>query len=631
MTNSKRKEAPPPLPWVPSRALALKIALSYALLGALWIFYSGWLLHYLVQDAAVAAVVENVKGWLFVGVTALLLGLALDRYFRTIRQAAQQLQDSETRLHLVGDNLPDSYVYQYTHETDGTSRFTYVSAGVERVHGLTAAEVLADANRLYVQVDPDQRACLAAAKRESAGNLTDFEMELQMRRTDGETRIVHVRSTPRRTPEGKVLWDGFGIDITGRRQAEEALDTERKQLGEEQARIEAQLRQSQKMEALGTLAGGIAHDFNNILGIITGYTEIAAAVGDEGGPMAPELQQVLKAADRARDLVQQILAFSRLGDREKKPLQVGLIVKEVTKMLRASLPSTIDIETNVVSKAIVLGDPTQIHQVLMNLCTNAAHAMQEQGGVLTVGLVEVLPGSQDLALHADLEPRPYCLLTVKDTGQGIDPAIADRIFDPFFTTKAPGVGTGLGLSVVHGIVKSHDGVIEVESFPGQGTTFRVFLPVTDTTDTAETSDAAPLPRGGERILVVDDEPLLTDVLKRRLERLGYEVVSCTDGLTALDLFNRQAAEKPFDLVITDMTMPQLTGANLAEELIRRRPGLPVFLCTGFSESIDQERARKIGIRAILMKPVVLRDLAELIRDVLDEKARPLAGGAEKNR
>jgi PAS domain S-box-containing protein len=404
-----------------------------------------------------------------------------------------------------------------------------------------------------------------------------------------------------RNPDGSVSGIiGVMEDITERNQAEE-----------ERVHVEAQLRQAQKMEALGTLAGGIAHDFNNILGIIIGYTEMTIMNEGEESRYQKNLQEVLKASNRAKDLVQQILAFSRRTEQERKPVQVGLIVKEALKMLRASLPSTIEIKMEVSSPAVVLADPTQIHQVLMNLCTNAAHAMREGGGVLQVSLTDVHLEAESILPHSGLQPGPHVKLTVKDTGHGISPAILDRIFDPFFTTKEPGVGTGLGLSVVHGIVKSHGGAIEVESQPDKGTTFQVVLPTLESSPGLEPVETSPLPRGQERVLLVDDEPLLASVAKEMLEHLGYKVDYRTNGIEALEAFRFQLAKKPYELVITDMTMPHLTGAELAGELLKLQPDLPIILCTGFSERISEEKAYSLGIQGFLVKPVLFKQLAEM--------------------
>ena len=384
----------------------------------------------------------------------------------------------------------------------------------------------------------------------------------------------------------------------------------------EQMRLAAQLRQAQKMEALGTLAGGIAHDFNNILTAILGYADMALDKSQEGSVQRSDLGEVLKAANRARELVKQILAFSRQTELEHIPVQPDLIIKEVSKLLRASLPATIEIRQNLAPHCgAVLADPTQLHQVLMNLCTNAYHAMRPAGGVLSLSLAqtEIAPG--DTTAELGLLPGSYLRLEVSDTGHGMEKAVLERIFDPYFTTKQKGDGTGLGLAVVHGIVKSIHGHIAVASEPGRGTTFQVYLPKVETA--ASPTEAAVAPGGNEHILVVDDEETIVRLLTAILRALGYHVTTTTSSPEALRLFN--ADPDRFDLVITDMTMPEMTGAQLAQQLIRSRPELPIILCSGFSELINEEKAAAIGIRAYIMKPVLRTELATTIRSVLAKK------------
>ncbi len=396
--------------------------------------------------------------------------------------------------------------------------------------------------------------------------------------------------------------------------------TERKRSEHERERIEARLRQAQKMEALGTLAGGIAHDFNNILGVISGFTELTLMDADDRAKVQENLSEVLKASAKAADLVKQILAFSRQSAQEKQPVQVGLIAKEALKMLRASLPATVEITNKIKSRALVAADPTQIHQVLMNLCTNAAHAMSETGGVLDVGLTDLILDVQSEGVSSSLRPGPYVKLSVTDTGCGIDPAIMERIFDPFFTTKGLGVGTGLGLAVVLGIAQELGGAVDVESVVGKGSTFNVFLPAMDVASQAPAKESSPLVGGKERILIVDDEPALAQLTRTMLKRMGYEVHARSSGAQALELLRQQPQDNPFDLVITDMTMPQMTGVELIREILNYKPDQPVILCTGFSEKIDLEKARALGVRGFLMKPVVLQELAALVRKVLDRGA-----------
>ncbi|MFW6240550.1 MAG: ATP-binding protein, partial [Thermodesulfobacteriota bacterium] len=380
-------------------------------------------------------------------------------------------------------------------------------------------------------------------------------------------------------------------------------------------RLEAQLRQAQKMESIGTLAGGIAHDFNNILFPIMGYAEMAREeLTEDSGPGA-YLREILRATGRARDLVNQILAFSRQTEQEIRPLQVQPILKEALHLLRASIPSSIDIRRHIDAHCgAVLGDPSQIHQIVMNLCTNAYHAMQPGGGRLGVGLEEVDISASDADENLNLSPGRYVRLTVSDTGGGIPPVDLERIFEPYYTTKEQGKGTGLGLAVVHGIARRSGGTVTVYSEVGKGATFHVFLPRISSEAAPVSGVEQPLPTGNERILVVDDEAPITGMLEQMLTRLGYTVTVRTQSQDALNLFRKNPDR--FDLVLTDMTMPGLDGVQLTRALLEQRPGLPIILCTGFSESVSEEEARAAGVRAYLMKPVVRSQLARAIREAL---------------
>ncbi len=402
------------------------------------------------------------------------------------------------------------------------------------------------------------------------------------------------------------------MDISGLKRAEAA----RKEL-------EGQLRQAQKMEAIGTLAGGIAHDFNNILFTIVGFTDLSLHDSSDGETRW-NLTQVMNACDRAKNLVNQILAFSRQEAPERRPVDIVLVAKEALKFLRSTIPSTIELRQRITGGSLtVLSDPTTIHQVLINLGTNAAHAMRTTGGVLEVCLESVeIPRERGGSVPADLKPGPYIRLTVRDTGLGIDPAIMSRIFDPFFTTKPQGEGTGLGLSVVYGIVKSHGGSIAIESEVGRGSTFDVYLPRTPEQEREDNRRKASASGGSEHILFVDDEVVLVDMGERMLSALGYRVTAVANGPEALKIFR----ENPdgFDLVITDMTMPGMTGAQLSLEILKIKPGFPIILCTGFSEIISEGEAKAMGIRRFLMKPVFLDTLAGEIRIVLDASRREVA-------
>jgi PAS domain S-box-containing protein len=383
--------------------------------------------------------------------------------------------------------------------------------------------------------------------------------------------------------------------------------------------LETQLQQAQKMEAIGTLAGGIAHDFNNILGGIMGFAELAKMKAPEDSDVFADLEQVMKSSKRAADLVSQILTISRHRKKEQRPVQVRYIVHEATSLLRATLPTTIEIREDLSQVAgIINADPTQMHQVIMNLGTNAGHAMQEDGGVLEVSLANVEIDDLEAAKHLDLVAGPYLRLTVSDTGHGITSEVMEKIFDPYFTTKDTGEGTGLGLSVAQGIVKTHGGTITAYSEPGKGTTFHVYLPIIlEVEREEENASEGPLPTGSERILLIDDEAVLIDIGSQTLERLGYAVVTRQSSVEALALF--RAEPDNFNLVITDMTMPHMTGDQLARELMKIRPDIPVILCTGNSRLISEEKIKEIGIKAVVIKPVLKRTMAETVREVLDEE------------
>lgn len=393
--------------------------------------------------------------------------------------------------------------------------------------------------------------------------------------------------------------------------------SERMEAEAERRKLESRLLQSQKMEAVGVLAGGIAHDFNNILTAIIGYVELAKIKLARDNPAYNHLEQVLKAGMRASDLVKQILTFSRQSIQDLSPVQVQPIIKEAVKLLRASIPTSIEIKQNIADCGSVLANPTQIHQILMNLCTNAYHAMRTSGGVLGVSLEPLEITGDDVNKLLDLSPGRYVRLTVSDTGHGMDKAVLKRIFEPYFTTKLPGEGTGMGLSVVHGIVKSYQGHISVYSEPEIGTIFNVYLPMLDSAPVNGTPVHKALERGSERLLIVDDEEPIVTMEKEMFTQLGYSVTACLTPEQALETFRNDP--EAFDLVITDMTMPKMTGDKLALELLRLKPGLPIILCTGFSERINEEAAKAIGIREYVMKPIVLTEFSGTIRKVLGQK------------
>jgi PAS domain S-box-containing protein len=393
--------------------------------------------------------------------------------------------------------------------------------------------------------------------------------------------------------------------------------TQRKLAEEQKAELEEKLRQALKMEAIGTLAGGIAHDFNNILGAILGYAELAKESSRSFPEIYGKLDKVLQAGHRAKELVKQILTFSRQAVTERIALHPASLVTEAVKMLRSTLPATIDILLSIDPQAgPVLADPTQIHQILMNLCTNAFHAMEDSGGRLEIMLKETASGASDPVKVPGSEAGKYVQLSICDTGTGIDPGIRDKIFDPYFTTKEAGKGTGMGLAVTHGIVKSYGGAISIDSEPGKGTTVHVFLPIVDNGTVFENDGAEPIPGGSERILFIDDEKILTSLNKVMLEELGYKVAASCNSLEALQIFRNHPDQ--FDLVITDQTMPAMTGAELAAQMLQIRPDLPIILCTGYSSIISREEARSMGIKSFAAKPLGKRELAILVRKSLNE-------------
>jgi len=384
----------------------------------------------------------------------------------------------------------------------------------------------------------------------------------------------------------------------------------------ERKKMEQMLRQTQKMEAIGKLAGGIAHDFNNILSPILGYTELTLNDMEEGSPFRSNLMEVYNAGNRAKSLVRQILTFTRQSESAQQPINMSVPVLEAVRLLRSTLPSTIDIVNHIREDlAPIMGDSTQIHQIVMNLCANAAQAMEDEGGILEVSLEQVYWDSKFIVHYKVLPKGYYIKLSVSDTGIGMAPEILESIFDPYFTTKENDKGTGLGLSVVQGIVKNHNGEINVYSEPDKGSTFTLYFPTTDDQLESRMEEAEAIPGGTESILYVDDEVTVANLGKRLLEQLGYKVTSVTRSVDALQLFKNDPDQ--FDLVITDMTMPKLRGDQLAERMAAVRPDLPIVICTGFSRYISKEIAKDIGVEALLVKPFTQRELANAVRSAID--------------
>ena len=392
----------------------------------------------------------------------------------------------------------------------------------------------------------------------------------------------------------------------------------------EQRKLEAQLQQAQRMETIGTLAGGIAHDFNNILFPILGHTDMLLADIPEDSPLRDGLDQIYTGTLRAKELVRQILTFSRQDTNELILMKIQPILKEALKLIRSTIPTTIEIKQDIrTDGGIIKADPTQIHQIVMNLATNAYHAMEDTGGELKVSLKEIELDEYDV-ISPDMEPGTYVCLTVSDTGTGMDKDVTEKIFDPFFTTKEIGKGTGMGLSVVHGIVKKMGGAVQVYSEPGEGTKFHVYLPVEKSSfEKQNIRTKEPVQGGTEQILLVDDESAIITMEEGILERLGYQVTSRTSSLEALEAF--RANPDKFDMVITDLAMPNMPGDKLSAELIKIRSDLPILLCTGFSETMSAKKAASLGIKGFILKPIVMKDLAHKIREVLDNNESVFRG------
>jgi PAS domain S-box-containing protein len=491
------------------------------------------------------------------------------------------------------------------------SEMYYVSPLYETVWGRSCASLFENPRSLWDAVHPVDRERLLTHPSEA--DVAGFQGDCRIVRPDNSVRWVRTRTFPIRNQYGEILrLAGVAEDITEQKRVEEVL-----------TKSERQFRLSSRMESIGTLAGGIAHDFNNILTAIMGYTELALASVPKGSRTQRNLQEVLTAGHRAKHLVLQILTFSRQTGQGKKPTPIHMVVGESLKLLRATIPSTIEIRQSLKTEATVLADPTQIHQVIINVCTNAEYAMRETGGTLKIALEDV-EITEDLArMISGLQVGPHIRLTVKDTGYGMPPEVLERMFDPFFTTKPFGEGSGMGMAVAHGIVTGHGGAIVVDSVVNQGTKIEVYFPIVPTPVWEPVVEQDPISIGKETILFVDDEETIVRLGKELLTPLGYRVEVYTSSVEALNVFRKDPHR--FDLVITDQTMPALTGEDLSRELLRIRPDLPIILCTGFSHVMSAEKAKALGIQAYLMKPLAIRDLVPIIRHVLDKTPSPLAG------
>jgi PAS domain S-box-containing protein len=509
------------------------------------------------------------------------------------KRAEDELRESERRYRQLIEQAADGIFV-----VDPNGNYLLVNSTFYKMLRYTGDELL----KLNVlDTYPDELRDVGQQRFDRVTSGENLRFERPMKRKDGT--IFQVEISVSKLDDGRH--QGIVRDITDRKKAED-----------EKKKLENELIQAQKMESIGTLAGGIAHDFNNILSAIIGYAQLAMYDVSEPEQARKELNEVLKAGDRAKDLVSQILTFSRKADARYSPISLTKTVMDSIKMMRSVLPTTIDIRHDLIDSGLVMADPTQIHQVMLNLCANAAHAMDKTGGVMEVRLrrVDIDEGPQ--SLEPNLPPGPYLWLSISDTGHGMTPEVMARIFDPYFTTKEIGRGTGLGLAVVHGIVQSHGGTITCASSPGKGTTFDIYLPeIMSEEAVVRQHEERPLPIGTERILFIDDEPILVELAEEMLSKLGYTVVTKSSSTEALELFQKDPDN--YDLVITDMTMPGMTGDRLAQKILEIRHDIPIILCSGYSEHISEEKAKKIGIRKFVMKPLEVKELAKTIRKVLD--------------
>jgi len=519
------------------------------------------------------------------------------------KRAEEALQSSERKLHAIFDHH-----YQLTGLVDTEGRLLAANRTALRFARVEESQVIGQYFWDGPWWDHSQRTELRNSfERAVKGEFVRFETTHPT--SDGGTRSIDFSLSPVRDEEGSVIYVvPEGRDITEMKRSEQ-----------EKRKLQKLLNQSQKMEAIGTLAGGIAHDFNNILSAILGYAELIEMELTEDSLVYGYAHRVKTAGNRAKDLVQQILTFSRQAEQEVKPVSVKLVVKEALKLLRASLPTSIDINQNTRSSALVMGDPTQVHQIIMNLCTNAGHAMQSNGGTLAVDLADVVIDDASQQQLSGIQPGRYLNVTISDTGEGMLPEILEKIFDPFFTTKERGEGTGLGLSVVHGIVTSYGGTIYAYSEPGIGSSFKVYLPTIENTTESKADFYEETPVGEGRILFVDDEPDIVAIGSKMLENLGYQIVPCTSSIEALELIRDQPQR--FDLVITDMTMPKMNGDKLAAEILSIRKDIPIILCTGFAYPIEEAKAQTLGIKGVLMKPILRVELARTVSKALNTAKR----------
>ena len=569
-----------------------------------FIFVSGAL----VEEAAV----ESLKN----GATDYVLKHNLSRLgpavHRALQEAADRAQRKQAEAALQASEAILASTQQIAHlgswELDPASGGVHWSAETYRIFGVAPPGFVPDLAAILRLIPAGDYERVRRAMDDAIKSRQPFQLDHGVIRPDGEKRVVRCEGEPVLNARGEVVrLVGMVQDVTARVQEEQVRQ-----------RLEAQLRQAHKLEAIGTLAGGIAHDFNNILASIVMNAELCRMDLPAEHPAQEPLSAIFKASRRAKNLVAQILTFSRQREQERRQLHLQKIVPEALKLLRATLPATVEIRTELAADCpTVLADATQVHQIVMNLGTNAAHAMREQGGVLTVGLQAVTVEARLAMENSDLVPGPYLCLSVSDTGHGMSAATLEHIFEPFFTTKPLGEGTGLGLAVVHGIIKAHNGAVIVQSTPGQGTIFRLYFPESARPATETETIFIKTPRGdGEHVLFVDDEEPIALAGKMVLERLGYQVTVCSQPAEALARFRAQP--DTFAAAVIDLTMPSIRGDQLASQMLQLRPGMPIILTTGNSTTVGVEWARSLGIREFLQKPATAQALGEIVHRVLEK-------------
>jgi len=514
------------------------------------------------------------------------------------KRLESKLLKQHAEFQAIFNSITDAIVF-----VDEKRHIIRVNPAFETIMGYTQEEVIGKTTEFFY-ANPDEYLTQGKVRYNKKTENSQNVYEMDYRRKDGSVFPSETLGVPVRNSQDETVgFLGVMRDISERKESERERDI-----------LKKQWQQSQKLEAIGTLAGGIAHDFNNILGVIIGYSELASIGGvSNEAQIKNHLELVTKAALRAKDLVQQILAFSRQSHTERFIMKPQIVVKEALKLLRASIPSTIEIQEEIDHGCgSINANPTQLNQIVMNLCTNAFHAMEKEGGILKVGLNPIM----DVPPGVENDKVDYVELSVSDTGQGMDSELIHKIFDPFFTTKEAGKGTGMGLSIVYGIIKEYGGNITVDSTPGKGTTFHVYLPLVEGDENPVEKGSPNLLKGNERILLVDDEELLIELNKEILGKLGYKVTAKTNGFEAIETFKKQP--KKFDLLITDQTMPGMTGLKLAKEILQIRPDIPVFLCTGYSHLVDEALAKAQGIKEFALKPLTQESLSVLVRKVLDK-------------